>query len=663
MSNRQHGGDEPGGGLSADRRCVGALEPEAGGRKHRGDRLLTLLAAFDRGACIVGPDFEIQYANPALYREFGPIEGRKCYDYFDGRSSPCIPCGNEEVFAGKSLHRQWTDEKTGRTYDVCSTPLENEDGTFSNLKYFDDITERKNAENALRESEERFRIAVENAPDGIFIQTNLRFAYLNSAAATLFGAHSPEELLGQPIMDRFHPDCHDVIRARIRVLNEERESVPVLEQVYLKMDGTPFDVEVSAAPFTYENDRGAIVFFRDICKRKEAETERRSLEAQLRQTQKMEAIGTLAGGIAHDFNNILSAVMGYSEISMDMIPVDSPLYSNLQEVLRAGRRAKDLVKQILTFSRLSEKEHRPVEIGSIAKETFKLLRATLPATIEIRQNIAASPRSTTMADPTQIHQVIMNLCANAAHAMREKGGILEVGLSDAVLSETDPRPRPELPPGSYLKLSVSDTGHGMDESLQGQIFDPFFTTKPRGEGTGMGLAVVHGIVKNCGGAIEVQSTPGVGSTFNLFFPAVEAGKEEAQAPPREPPTGKGRILFVDDEEALGVVAGTMLKRLGYSVTVMKDSIEALEAFQSRPDGFDLLVTDHTMPRMTGLSLALEARRIRPDLPVIICSGYSDAINEETAADFGIEHYVQKPFDRRLLARTVKAALAGDRTVE
>ena len=638
----------PGRGMSAQKRHTIDRKPETCTGKRRGDRLLKFLDAFGRCVCIVGRDFEIQYTNSACVREFGPVLGRKCYEYFDGLTSPCFSCGNEEVLAGKSLRRRWTDDRTGRTFDVSSTPLENGDGTVSNLKILEDVTESKKAENALRESEERLRVVVESAPDGIFIQTNLRFAYLNSAAAALFGASFPQELLGLPVIDRFHPDWHESIREHIRLLNQERKGMPVTEQVFLKMDGTPFDVETSAAPFTYENDQGAIVFFRDISKRKEVETERRNLESQLRQTQKMEAIGTLAGGIAHDFNNILSAVMGYSEISMDLIPLESPLYFNLQQVLKAGRRARDLVKQILMFSRLTEKEHRPVEIGSIVKETFKLLRATLPSTIEIRQNINASPSSTTLADPTQIHQVIMNLCANAAHAMRAKGGILKVALSEVILTETDPRRHPELPPGKYLKLSVSDTGHGMDEAVVAQIFDPFFTTKPRGEGTGMGLAVVHGIVKNCGGAVEVQSVPGAGSTFNLFFPKVDAS-EETQAPEKEPPTGKGRVLFVDDEEALGIIAGTMLERLGYSVMVMKDSVEALECFAAEPDRFDLLITDHTMPHMTGLSLTLEARRIRPNLPVIICSGYSDAINEETAADFGIEFFVQKPFDRHLLA--------------
>mgnify|MGYP001321367738 CR=1 FL=1 len=647
----------PGRDITSQGRRTGEGKPETGRGKHRGDRLLRFLDAFDRCVCIVGRDFEIKYTNAACRREFGPVRGRKCFEYFDGLGSPCPGCRNEEVLAGKSLRRCWTDERSGRTYDVSSTPLENDDGSVTNLKFLEDLTERERAEKALLESEERFRVVVESAPDGIFIQTNLRFAYLNSAAATLFGASSPQELLGLPVMDRFHSDWRDGIRERIRLLNEERRNVPVLEQVYLKMDGTPFDVESSAAPFTYQNDRGAIVFFRDISKRKEVDKERRNLESQLRQTQKMEAIGTLAGGIAHDFNNILSAVMGYSEISLDLIPKDSPLSFNLEQVLKAGRRAKDLVKQILTFSRLTEKEHRPVEIGAIVKETFKLLRATLPTTIEIRLNIGASPRSMTLADPTQIHQVVMNLCANASHAMRAKGGILDVALSEVVLSETDPLRHPELPPGNYLKLSVSDTGHGMDEAVLAQIFDPFFTTKPRGEGTGMGLAVVHGIVKNCGGAVEVESTSGMGSTFNLFFPKVGA-PEETQTPEKEPPTGKGRILFVDDEEALGVVAGTMLERLGYTVLVVKDSIEALERFEAEPDRFDLLVTDHTMPRMTGLNLTLEARRIRPDLPVIICSGYSDAINEETAADFGVEFFVQKPFDRQVLARAVKAALEG-----
>ncbi len=393
---------------------------------------------------------------------------------------------------------------------------------------------------------------------------------------------------------------------------------------------------------------------RDITERKRAVEEKEKLKAQLHQAERMEAIGTLAGGIAHDFNNILAAIIGYTELAKTHMPEESQAEANLDEVLKAGNRAKDLVKQMLTFSRQRKAEPRPLEINSVIKETIKLLRASIPTTIEIRKNIAKEA-SKVMADPTQIHQVLMNLCTNAAFAMSKEGGILGIGLENIDL-KTDKPKYPDLRPGPYIRLTVSDTGTGMDEAVKARIFDPFFTTKGPGEGTGLGLSVVHGIVKSHGGIITVYSEPGKGATFHVLLPGIE-GKIAPDAEKAEPlPTGTERILLVDDEEALVKMTDEMLKRLGYEVVSRTSSVEALEVFRIQSDKFDLVITDLTMPNMTGEQLARELINIKRDIPIILCTGYSQTMSDEQAKSVGIYGFVMKPMVMRELAETIRRVL-------
>jgi CheY-like chemotaxis protein len=368
----------------------------------------------------------------------------------------------------------------------------------------------------------------------------------------------------------------------------------------------------------------------------------------------MEAIGTLAGGIAHDFNNILSAVIGYSEIVLDKCKDDDPLKEYLQEIFNAGVRARELVKQILTFSRQAEQELQPLQVKLMVNEALKLLRASLPATIEIRRDLQSD--DTVMADPTQIHQILMNLCTNAAHAMQENGGILNIGLTTAELDDSFVGRYPEAVRGSYLRLTVSDTGHGMPAEVVGKIFNPFFTTKEKEEGTGMGLAVVHGIVKGHGGLITVQSEPGKGTTFEVYFPlAKEKARPEIKV--NEPlPTGNEHILFIDDEKPLIDIGQQMLERQGYKVTIRTSSIEALELFKARSAQFDLVVTDMTMPNMTGIELGREIMAIRPDIPVILCTGFSEKVTEESVKSIGIRALLMKPVTVHNLAWTVRRVL-------
>ena len=419
-------------------------------------------------------------------------------------------------------------------------------------------------------------------------------------------------------------------------------------------DGKIHTMLWSADPLDFEGQECLINVLTDITEHKLMQEEKAALESRLQQAQKMEAIGTLAGGIAHDFNNILSAVIGYSELAMDEAPRGSILYRNLQEVFRAGSRAKDLVKQILTFSRQADQERKPVLVKLICMEALKFLRASLPASIKIRQEIKSEALA--MADPTQIHQVLMNLCTNAGHAMRDKGGILELKLRDVKLEADQTAAYPELTPGAYLELTVSDTGHGIPPTIMERIFDPFFTTKGKGEGTGMGLAVVHGIVGSFGGAITVSSQPDKGSSFRIYLPAVE--RDPLPVPLAEEPisTGTEHILFVDDEKAIVNIGQQLLQSLGYKITTRTSSIEALELFRRRADCFDLVITDMTMPNMSGDKLAGELIRIRPDIPVILCTGYSSRISPEQALVLGIRAFVSKPVLKKEYAETIRKVL-------
>lgn len=392
--------------------------------------------------------------------------------------------------------------------------------------------------------------------------------------------------------------------------------------------------------------------FRDI-------TREVKLERQLHESQKLEAIGTLAGGIAHDFNNALGIIFLCNEMALLDVKDDSKAAVNLENALQAARRARELVKQILTFCR--QREHTPVTIGliPIIKETVKLLRASLPSTIKISERLnVPSGEDVVLADPTQLHQVMMNLCANSAHAMKGEGGVLEVGLTH-VDFEASSYARPhELAPGRYLRLIVSDTGKGMDRQVLERIFEPFFTTKAQGEGTGLGLSVVHGIVKSCGGAIKVYSEPGRGATFNVYLPLFQGCASAQTEPVSRIMTGNGRVLLVDDEKELAEAGRQALQYLGYEVCVKTNSMEALECFLKSPERFDLVVTDQTMPGVTGIELSKEILKIRPELPIILCTGFSESVTANEAEDSGIREFVMKPLMIRDLAEAITNARNG-----
>ena len=412
-------------------------------------------------------------------------------------------------------------------------------------------------------------------------------------------------------------------------------------------------VEINSTVVEKDGSKQMLSLCRDITDRKKEVEEKEKFQDHVIQSQKMEAIGRLSGGIAHDFNNILTAIFGYCELAMRDAESGSTIEKRLREVLKAGDRAKGLVQQILTFSRNTDRELRPIMVKNVVNEVLKLIRASLPSTIEILQNIISE--SIIMADPVQIHQIVMNLCTNAGHAMKE-GGLLVITLRDVELDSASLKENPDAKPGIYIKLSVSDTGYGMTQEIVNRIFDPYFTTKSKGEGTGLGLSVVRGIVKSYNGIITIQTDPGKGSTFNILLPVTEAKPALTEEKIKQLPTGHESILFVDDEPTISALGMHMLESLRYDVTAITSSTEALELFRNQPEKFDLVITDMTMPYMTGDTLSAEIMQIRPDIPVILCTGFSSRMDEEKAKKLGVKAFIMKPFVLQDIAFSIRNAL-------
>jgi PAS domain S-box-containing protein len=513
----------------------------------------------------------------------------------------------------------------------------------------DEIMEHKRAE------EERVRLAtaIEQAAEAVFIaDAQWCITYVNPAFERMNG-YSRDEVIG--LNTRFlRSDTHD--REFFRQLREtlRRDNVWAGLITTRKKDGSSYEADTTIS--TVRDTNGAIINYvtihRDV-------TRELRLERELRQSQKMEAIGTLAGGIAHDFNNILTAIIGYTDMAQRKLAKNEAPDHDLERVQEASARAKDLVNRILTFSRQSEQERKPVEVASIVEEVLRFLRSSLPTTIEIKQHISPDSRhDIILADPTQIHQVLMNLGTNAAHAMRDQGGVLSVSMSEIDADAPLIALHPDLRPGPCVRLTVGDTGHGMDKSIKERIFEPYFTTKKVGEGTGMGLAVVQGIIKNHGGAIGVYSERGQGTTFHIFLPKFE-GTVVPQAVAAEVPSGgTERILFVDDEVMLVELGQELLESLGYAVTAALNSRDALNLFCSDPHAFDLVITDMTMPGLDGKELAGEILAVSPDIPIILCTGFSEQINEKQAKETGIRELVMKPYTSNSLNKIIRRVLAG-----
>jgi PAS domain S-box-containing protein len=514
-----------------------------------------------------------------------------------------------------------------------------------------DLSEQKKVEDALRESEIRFRHLFNLSPqpisvtdlNGTMLDVNQKFCEKMQ--------YSRHEIIGKNALDLgFPPDD----RQRYMDLLLEKGEIAGFEISYRLKNHQTIQIQLYAKLVQIKDNFYTLNVFHDI-------TLQRQLESQLIQSQKMEAIGTLAGGIAHDFNNILSAILGYVELAKLHMDPENKVFPYLEEVFKAGTRAKDLVRQILSISRQAEQKRKPVDLGLIIQDAMAMLKVTLPPSIKIQENIQENV-GLVEADAVQMHQVIMNLVTNAGQSMKEKGGTLTVRLEKEIISADGLPKGLETGPGHYAKLTVSDTGQGIALKNKKRIFDPYYTTKDQSVGTGLGLAVVHSIIKKHGGAVMLSSEPGKGADFYIYLPVMDSGeiKEPEPLTHDEPllPSGKERILLVDDEDSILETGKEMLEYLGYSVKTCAKSSDAWDLFQDAPDWFDLVISDMTMPDMNGDELARKMIAIRPALSVIICTGYNPKIDEAAAKSMGLKAFIFKPLTFQKLATTVRKVLDG-----
>ncbi len=646
---------------------------------------------------IIDDQYRVLRVNEATARRLGrkaeECVGLRCYEAVHGLSEPPDFCPHSRTLEDGRQHiEEVHEDRLGGRFLVSTTPLHDEQGRMiGTVHVAHDITERKKVEDALRESERQMTMAQEVAHLGSWELDLLsnRLSW-SDEVYRIFGL-MPQEFGAtyDAFLEAVHPEDRAAVDAAYSgSLREGKDTYEIEHRVVRKSSGEVRIVHEKCEHIRDEAGRiiKSVGMVHDVTERKKAEEglkraydeleirvqertteleqayeslkketrEREQIEDQLRQAQKMEAVGTLAGGIAHDFNNMLAVIIGNAEIALDDIGQDGP-HRNLNQILEASMRSRTLVKQILTFSRKSARERKPLSLTPLVKETARLLRASLPSTIKIELDVRTDS-DIILADPSQVQQVLMNLSTNAAHAMNEDGGTLTVGLSDAIFREEEPTPDHNMQPGRYIVLTVRDTGKGMSKQVRDRIFEPFFTTKELGQGTGMGLAVVFGIVNSLEGAITVESKMGEGSAFKIFFPAYAGAVEEEPHQESLLPKGNEKVLLVDDEPSVVAMASETLKRLGYRVTTADGGPEGWRTFEADPHGFDLVITDHVMPDITGMRLAEKMLAVRKDLPIILFTGYSETVSPEKARAAGISGFLMKPVVKRELAETVRQVL-------
>ncbi len=621
------------------------------------------------GAAIASADFRLQKVNEEFCRFTGySAEELEQLTWADITHPDDITADMEQakrLVAGEIDH--YTIEKRYLRKDgqivwgsLSVRAVENPDGTSSYyIPIVIDITGHKQSKLQLEESELRFRELFDNMRSGVAIYDSpdngqsFVFKDLNRAGLE-YGQKKKEQVIGKDVREIF-PGVEalgllEVFRRVWKTGKPEHHPAGIYKDDQLELW-----VENYVCKLPCEE---LVAIYEDSTARKRAEEAQQKLERQLLQAHKMEAIGTLAGGIAHEFNNILGIILGNAELAAADIPDWNPVSMNMAEIKSASFRARDIVRQLLAFSRKAEENRRSVDLASLLQEAVRFLRSSIPTNIEIRQNISEQCHAVA-ADPTQIHQVLLNLGTNALHAMEEHGGILHFALQNFTLHGDNRDFAARLQPGEYVMLKVSDSGHGIPADVVNRIFEPYFTTKEMGKGTGMGLAVVHGIVESHGGSIQVESRAGAGTTFTIYLPAAPKEYESFEETTQQVPTGCERILFVDDEESIAAIGKSILERLGYAVHIETDAKKALEVFAAEPGKFDLIITDMAMPGLTGDQLISKVLQIRPAMKTILCTGYSEKINEEAAHALGALEYALKPLDTQQLATVVRKALEGN----
>ena len=654
-SLKLHGGN-PDGGLTADSTKERPDNAFQGTSKIWRDTF----NAMSEALCILDTDFRILLCNRAMTELVNQTEadiiGKQCWQVVHGTDKPIGNCPCKRV---KKYHRRQTIqvELENRHFELSVDPRFDSQGKIAGYTHIlADITAWKRSETALQEARHTLVTILDSIDATIYVadmQTH-EVLFMNRHMKETFAG----DFTGQKCWRAFH-HRDDVCEActDAKLLDDQGNPTGACVREGYNSITDRWYVYYDRAIRWIDGRHVHLQVATDITEIKALEQERLHTEAQLRQAQKMEAIGTLAGGIAHDFNNILSAILGYSELALDDAVHGRASANYIREILKAGGRARDLVYQILTFSRQTETEAKPILVQPIVKEALKLLRASLPSTITISGNTQCN--AIVEADPIQIHQVIMNLCTNAGHAMRPTGGTLTVDLTEETLSGIHADQPSTALPGEYLKIAVSDTGPGIDQEILDRIFDPYFTTKEKGEGTGMGLAVVQGIVQNCNGFATVETFSGKGTCFNVYLPVIHMNEPVKTKVDVAVPGGHEDILFVDDEPPLADLSKQILERMGYNVTIKTSSLEALELFKSDPDAFDLVISDMTMPHMTGDVLASKLQEVRPGIPVIICTGYSEKVTQEMIERLRIRALIMKPIIRNELLLTVRQILDED----
>ena len=619
--------------------------------------------AMSEPLAILDAEYRILQCNKALVRlantQERNIVGRHCWEIIFGSACAIRDCPCKKAKSSRRRETTIITIKDNR-FEIAVDPQIDHHGEVVGYVYIlSDFTQREKAAKALRESHQTFLTVLDSIDATIYVadMQTYEILFMNRQMKETFNGDFTGQKCWRAFKNKKGP-CRNCSNPKLL----DSQGNPTGACVYEgrnKISGR-WHINYDRAIHWIDGRLVRLQVATDISELKTMEKLRRHAERQLRQAQKMEAIGTLAGGIAHDFNNILSAILGYSELALDDALHDRTSANYIREIVKAGERARDLVQQILTFSRQTETEAKPIQVKPIVQEALKLLRASLPSTIEIRPKIETE--AIVKADPIQIHQVIMNLCTNAGHAMRDQGGVLTVELADETLTEEFTNHHADMAPGEYLKIGIMDTGPGISHNIMDKIFDPYFTTKQKGEGTGMGLAVVQGIVQYCGGAITVGTPEKVGTRFNVYLPIIHTD-QPASAPPKTiVPGGSEHILFIDDELPLADLGKKILERSGYRVTTRTSSIEALELFKRQPDTYQLVITDMTMPNVTGDILAQRLMEIRADIPIVICTGYSEKITPQLLDRLKIKALVLKPIIRNELLLTVRQVLndAGKR---